>query len=40
MMGVEGPAYDADRFGSIFRASPRQADLMIVSGTVTKKWFP
>ena len=40
MMGVGGPAYDADRFGSIFRASPRHADLMIVSGTVTKKWLP
>ncbi|MDE6045293.1 MAG: NADH-quinone oxidoreductase subunit NuoB, partial [Helicobacter sp.] len=28
---------DFDRFGVIFRASPRQSDLMIVSGTITKK---
>ena len=29
--------YDFDRFGTIFRSSPRQADLMIVAGTLTKK---
>ncbi len=29
-----------ERFGMIFRASPRQADLMIVSGTVTYKMAP
>ena len=29
--------YDFDRFGTIFRASPRQAELMIVAGTLTKK---
>lgn len=38
MMAVGGAHYDLDRFGSFFRASPRQADVMIVSGTVTKKW--
>lgn len=38
MMAYGGSRYDADRFGSgAFRATPRQADLMIVSGTVTYK---
>jgi NADH-quinone oxidoreductase B subunit len=32
--------YDFDRFGVIFRASPRQADLIIVAGTVTNKIAP
>jgi NADH-quinone oxidoreductase subunit B len=32
--------YDFDRFGIIFRASPRQADLIIVSGTLTNKMAP
>ncbi len=33
--------YDLDRFGaSLFRATPRQSDLIIVSGTVTKKMVP
>lgn len=29
-----------DRFGIIFRASPRQADLIIVAGTLTNKMAP
>jgi NADH-quinone oxidoreductase subunit B len=38
MMAVGSPRYDLDRFGAgVFRASPRQADLMIVAGTVTLK---
>ncbi len=40
MMGTGSAAYDLDRFGTIFRASPRQSDCMIVSGTVTKKMAP
>ncbi|MCK9911850.1 NADH-quinone oxidoreductase subunit NuoB, partial [Microbacteriaceae bacterium K1510] len=40
MMATGGARYDLDRFGVIFRASPRQSDLMIVAGTVTKKMAP
>ena len=32
--------YDLDRFGTIFRASPRQSDVMVVAGTMTKKIAP
>lgn len=37
MMATGASRYDFDRFGMIFRASPRQADLMIVAGTVNGK---
>ena len=38
MMAIGGSRFDVDRFGAgAFRASPRQADLMIVAGTVTYK---
>ncbi|HLS89301.1 MAG TPA: NADH-quinone oxidoreductase subunit B family protein [Sphingobacteriaceae bacterium] len=40
MMASGAARYDMDRFGSVFRASPRQADLMIVAGTVTEKMGP
>lgn len=40
MMHVSMPRYDQDRLGIIFRASPRQADIMIVAGTVTNKMAP
>lgn len=38
MMATAASDYDLDRFGcGVFRASPRQSDLMIVAGTVTLK---
>ncbi|BCD67425.1 NADH-quinone oxidoreductase subunit B family protein [Nitratiruptor sp. YY09-18] len=37
MMASGASRYDFDRFGVIFRASPRQSDVMIVAGTLTKK---
>ena len=40
MMTSGSSHYDLDRFGVIFRASPRQADVLIVAGTVSKKMAP
>lgn len=40
MMDAGASTNDLDRFGVIFRASPRQADCMIVAGTLTKKMAP
>jgi NADH-quinone oxidoreductase subunit B len=37
LMQTGGPRGDLDRFGAVPRATPRQADLMIVAGTVTLK---
>ena len=40
MMSTGGSRYDFDRFGVLFRASPRHSDVMIVAGTVTSKMAP
>jgi NADH-quinone oxidoreductase subunit B len=40
LMATGAARYDFDRLGMIFRASPRQSDLMIVAGTITHKMAP
>ncbi|CAH0689984.1 unnamed protein product [Spodoptera exigua] len=40
MMHYAGPRYDMDRFGMVFRGTPRQTDVVIVAGTVTNKMAP
>ena len=40
MMQTAASRYDMDRFGVVFRPSPRQSDVMIVAGTLTNKMAP
>jgi NADH-quinone oxidoreductase subunit B len=40
MMHTAAARYDLDRFGVIFRPSPRQSDVMIVAGTLCNKMAP
>ena len=40
MMHAGAARYDMDRFGVIFRPSPRQSDVMIVAGTLVNKMAP
>ncbi|KAA0184978.1 hypothetical protein HAZT_HAZT003154, partial [Hyalella azteca] len=40
MMQCAAARYDIDRLGIVFRASPRQADVLIVAGTLTNKMAP
>ena len=40
MMHTAASRYDLDRFGIVFRPSPRQSDVMIVAGTLTNKMAP
>ena len=40
MMHAGASRYDLDRFGMLFRPSPRQSDVMIVAGTLVNKMAP
>ena len=40
MMQAGASRYDLDRFGIVFRPSPRQSDVMIVAGTLVNKMAP
>lgn len=40
MMHAAAPRYDMERFGTLFRPSPRQSDVMIVAGTLVNKMAP
>jgi NADH dehydrogenase (ubiquinone) Fe-S protein 7 len=40
MIHAAMPRYDMERMGLVFRASPRQSDVMIVAGTLTNKMAP
>ncbi len=37
LMQTGGPRTDADRFGMMFRSTPRQADVLLLAGTITYK---
>ena len=40
MMHAAASRYDLDRFGILFRGTPRQSDVMIVAGTLCNKMAP
>ncbi len=40
MIAAACSRYDTDRMGMVFRPSPRQSDVMVVAGTMTKKIAP
>ena len=40
MMGAAASHSDMDRLGMVFRASPRQSDVLIIAGTLSKKMAP
>mgnify|MGYP001815753092 FL=1 len=40
MMHAAAARYDIDRFGMVFRPSPRQSDVMILAGTLVNKMAP
>lgn len=40
MMHATVSRYDFDRFGVVFRPAPKQADLLIIAGTLTNKMAP
>jgi NADH-quinone oxidoreductase subunit B len=40
MMQTAASRYDLDKYGVVFRPSPRQSDVMIVAGTLTNKMAP
>jgi NADH-quinone oxidoreductase subunit B len=37
LMQTGGPRTDADRFGMMFRSTPRQADVLVLAGTISYK---
>lgn len=40
MISAACSRHDLDRFGTVFRSTPRQADVMVVAGTMSKKMAP